>query len=1120
MKKLFGIFSLLVLTLSNVLPAYTYADTGENVWTIAENMDTAIVNSEIENISNVDEESQNSGSSINTELIGQVDGDANNALSGWLNNEESETNDNQEWAIFWNITESLMSLFWDDWENQNEWAEAGTIKETMLITWYKFAYEVKKLANPSFTEKDNYDNIIKYINRADNDNSNGKTTAIISMPWSEYPVKAWFENVNGDWVIYYYTEANKIYLNPNSSYMFAFYKKLITVDLTQFDSTYVENLSYFFYYDESLQFLDFSKFNTPNLTNFWSIIRWSSSIKEIDLSNFDTSHVTNMNDLFEECTSLETVIIDNRDLRWWSSLWNLGWWIYYNNPKLKYTSAKNWKVPSNLARWLNSFFYGYNWLRWVIDVTDWDTSLVTDMNNAFYGIDELTWVIWLNTWDTSNVTDMNHMFQSSKKLESLDLSWWDTSKVEDMSSMFEYCHSLKEIKWLDTWDTSSLKHMWCMFYECKQLKELNLDGWDVSKVTTSSSESDLAYWWSSAFYKTDSLEKVSFRWWKLPDNLQSRYSSRWLNYSWITSIDVSNWKTSNVKKMNTMFTDIKKNVNIIWLDTWDTSNVENMWWMFTRSYWLESLDLSSFDTSKVTNIQWMFQWASNLRTIYAGDKFIVNDWVPSTDMFSGAVSLIWWNWTEFDENHIDSEYARWDIKGISWYFDAKTYNLIYDANWWTLNWEENTYKQSNKYILPIPTRIWNQFIWWYESWTENLYTYVWLDVKWDKNLYAQWKPLEEKAQETTDSVIYTEDTTVDINDEGEQPITWSTTITLKSKEVESEEVKSEEEKITVKESEIKVTSDKTVEYQWWLEVYLEKTENEKTEIIEWIAKFSSPIAVKIPVSSNSEFVKVQVKHYWEEFWYKWLTLNPVNNCSNWEALNDKYNGENIPVKDTNWEKYALIYTCSASTFVAYIENVKPVVPSPASWGWRTITPTKQETKSVEQEHNSADLEKITVQENAETTINTTDAQSVEEKINKIQWRSLTRWEVAVMTNILLDVYPQLTENRELNEVSKACENYADEQNFTKDEKKAITRLCKLSIMWIHADDNKPLDEFMVNQITKNDEFSKVINRSLSTYTEKDFSAVKDALKKLEWDEDNVVFGTVYDVFMSIKNIFN
>jgi hypothetical protein len=52
-----------------------------------------------------------------------------------------------------------------------------------------------------------------------------------------------------------------------------------------------------------------------------------------------------------------------------------------------------------------------------------------------------------------------------------------------------------------------------------------------------------------------------------------------------------------------------------------------------------------------------------------------------------------------------------------------------------------------------------------------------------------------------------------------------------------------------------------------------------------------------------------------------------------------------------------------------------------------------------------------------------------------------------MTNILLEVYPQLKNtHQELNEVTYACSNYADEQNFTKDEKRAITRLCKLSIM--------------------------------------------------------------------------
>ena len=202
----------------------------------------------------------------------------------------------------------------------------------------------------------------------------------------------------------------------------------------------------------------------------------------------------------------------------------------------------------------------------------------------------------------------------------------------------------------------------------------------------------------------------------------------------------------------------------------------------------------------------------------------------------------------------------------------------------------------------------------------------------------------------------------------------------------------------------------------------------------------------------------------------------------------------------------------------------PVI-TPSAWWGQSITPAKQETKITEQEHNSADTEKATEktteQDNTKTTsTQTTSTPTINEQVKKVEWKSLTRWEIAVMTNILLEVYPQLTENKSLNKVSEACENFADEQNFTNDEKKAITRLCRLSIMWIHNDTNEPLEEFLVNNKSTNAEFSKVINRSLSTYTEKDFSVVKDALKKLEWDEENVVFGTVYEVFMSIKNIFN
>ena len=421
----------------------------------------------------------------------------------------------------------------------------------------------------------------------------------------------------------------------------------------------------------------------------------------------------------------------------------------------------------------------------------------------------------------------------------------------------------------------------------------------------------------------------------------------------------------------------------------------------------------------------------------------------------------------------------------------------------------------------IPTRRWYEFLWWYETWATDVFVYDKTQIEVDKTLYAHWKALEEKAQETiTENVVYTNNTTVTVWDEiTEEVLSWSTTtIELKSKEVESEEVKTEEDKTKVQEAEIKVTSDKTVEYEWWLEVYLEKKVNEQTEMITWTAKFSAPIAVKIPVTSDSEYVKVQVKHYWEEFWYTWLTLNRENECQNWVAINDKYNWENIKVKESNWEKYVLIYTCSASTFVAYSENKKPVVPTPAAWGWRTI---KQESKATEQEHNSADTEKTTEQENNKSTTQTKNNSKVNEQVKNFSNKSLTRWEVAVMTNILLEVYPQLVEGKtELDDVTNACWNYADEQNFTKDEKKAITRLCKLSIMWIHRDTKEPLDEFLAKQIATNWEFVTVMDRVVANYNEKDLKVVKEALKKLEWDEGNVVFWTVYDVFMSIKNIFN
>ena len=79
----------------------------------------------------------------------------------------------------------------------------------------------------------------------------------------------------------------------------------------------------------------------------------------------------------------------------------------------------------------------------------------------------------------------------------------------------------------------------------------------------------------------------------------------------ITSLDVSNFNTSNVTNMSCMFVSctVLKSLD---LSSFNTSNVVNMSSMFSSCDNLASLDISSFYTSKVTNISSMFNGCNDL----------------------------------------------------------------------------------------------------------------------------------------------------------------------------------------------------------------------------------------------------------------------------------------------------------------------------------------------------------------------------------------------------------------------------------------------------------------------------------------------------------------------------
>lgn len=116
-----------------------------------------------------------------------------------------------------------------------------------------------------------------------------------------------------------------------------------------------------------------------------------------------------------------------------------------------------------------------------INVSNWDTSNVTNMSNTFSHC-ELLASVDVSKWDTSKVTNMEGMFVDCNLLASVDVNKWNTSKVTDMASMFSICGTLRSID-VSKWNTSNVTDISGMFFGCGSLHSVDITGWDTSKVT-------------------------------------------------------------------------------------------------------------------------------------------------------------------------------------------------------------------------------------------------------------------------------------------------------------------------------------------------------------------------------------------------------------------------------------------------------------------------------------------------------------------------------------------------------------------------------------------------------------------------------------------------------------
>lgn len=384
---------------------------------------------------------------------------------------------------------------------------------------------------------------------------------------SDYEVKIWF--VPSENTVYYWTEADKITLSKDSSFMFDRMSKLQTIDLSGFDTSEAEDMSRMFAASPELKSLDLSGFNTSKVKNMIYMFYDAGKIETLDLSAFDTSNVTTMYGLFNGMRALKNLNI---------SLFN----------------------TQNVIEMQEMFQYNSSLTS--LDLSHFDTRKVTNMKSMFNGVSNVV-SLDLSNFDTSKVTDMNHMFHLDSKLTSLNISGFgfDTSNVTNMESMFSGLQELTTLN-VTNFNTSKVTNMASMFYNTAKLTNLDVRNFNTENVT------NMRYMFSF-MTKLTTLDLSNFRTGKV-----TTMEAMFREMPALTTLNIDNFDTRNVDTMREMFL---KDVNLanLNLSSFDTRKVTDMGYMFYGMKKINSLDLSNFVTSKVTDMYSMFFNTYNLKTL-------------------------------------------------------------------------------------------------------------------------------------------------------------------------------------------------------------------------------------------------------------------------------------------------------------------------------------------------------------------------------------------------------------------------------------------------------------------------------------------------------------------------
>ena len=191
-------------------------------------------------------------------------------------------------------------------------------------------------------------------------------------------------------------------------------------------------------------------------------------------------------------------------------------YMCYNNARID--DLKNVIKVCSGASNMSNMFSNSNVLPGTLDLSELDTSNVTNMAGMFSGCSKLESVIF-GTYDTQKNTNIQYMFQNCYKLINVDWGGINTSNVTTANGVFYNCRELTSID-ISNIDSSNFTMDALFFQGCTNLTKVIINRQDIFKMTA-----------TSFFANTPIASGTGYVY--VPDNMVETYKSatNWSDYS-------------------------------------------------------------------------------------------------------------------------------------------------------------------------------------------------------------------------------------------------------------------------------------------------------------------------------------------------------------------------------------------------------------------------------------------------------------------------------------------------------------------------------------------------------------------------------------------------------------